>query len=69
MNRLVRPGDRVFCPKIGTGVFEVTRKRTGVNMYEIAKVLERYSDGVPRVVCDQHDGLLAEELTLVDPSR
>jgi hypothetical protein len=44
----------------------VTRKRTGVDMYEIAVPLERSSDGFPTCVQDVQDGKRAEELELIE---
>jgi len=55
----IRVGDKVL---YGGEEFEVTRKRTGVDMYEIAKVHERYESGRPKILTHIHDGLRAEEL-------
>ena len=45
--------------------YMITRKRTGIDLYEIAVPLEIMPDGFPVCVEDVRDGLRAEELELV----
>lgn len=45
--------------------YVISRKHTGVDLYEICKVIEWYGipfDSSPKVVTDIHDGILAEDL-------
>lgn len=57
-------GDKVRCLKY-PGIFEVTRKHFGVNLYEIAKVHRFKHD---QFLTNIHDGLYSEELEMVSES-
>lgn len=62
MQREFRPGDQVL---YNGDVFTVTRKRSGLDFYEIAKI---HSHKGQQFLTNIHDGLYASSLKLVTES-